>query len=443
MLLVVVSYLFRLELKFNSFMKKLISIIISSVLIFSSCSFRSDSSLNDSLPKKLVIWNLFDNSDVFQWQIQGFKSTNPWVEIVYKKFSSIENYEDLLINEIAEWKWPDIFTIKNTWLLKYKWKLEPLFVWWTKIPMNEQIFKETFLPVASKDLISDWKIYWIPLFIDTLALYYNKQILWDHFTEWKPAQTWDKLSIQAEQLSKQNNSVEWFSLAWISMWRSDNIVRALDILYLLMMQYWAIFYNDKLQKIVFADIQWRVPWTWENNEPAKFALDFYSSFWNSSYKNYSWNDRITARYTESSEIYPFIQWKVAMIYWYSYLYEDLKSLISQFRNSNKETINAKDIAISNVPQVQPFSESAKRDSLASYFPLVVSRNTQNPALAWDFLLYLSSRESLIDYNERTHKPSSRIDLLDDQKIDSVYWVFARQASYSKSYPDLVIDEKKI
>lgn len=423
-------------------MKRFISIILISVLVLSSCSFRKEAAPSASLSNKITIWNLFDDSDVFEWQIQAFKSANPWVEIVYKKFSNIDNYEDLLLNEIAEWKWPDIFTVKNTWIEKYKWKLEPLYVWGTKTPMNEQIFKETFLPVAAKDLIIDWKIYWIPMFIDTLALYYNKQILWDAFTEWKPAETWEKFSTQVEQLSKPNNSVEWFSLAWTAMWRSDNIVRALDIFYLLMLQYWALFYDSQLQKIVFADIQWRVPWTWENNEPAKFALDFYTSFWRSSYKNYSWNDRITARYDESSEVYPFIQWKVAMIFWYSYLYNDIKSLISQFRNSNKETININDIAISETPQIQPFSESSKRDSLASYFPLVVSRNTENPALAWDFLLYLSSKESLSDYNERTHKPSSRIDLLDDQKIDPVYWVFARQASYSKSYPDKVVDDKK-
>jgi len=52
--------------------------------------------------------------------------------------------------------------------------------------------------------------------------------------------------------------------------------------------------------------------------------------------------------------------------------------------------------------------------------MVVSRNSKNPSLAWDFLIHLSSKQSLIDYNEKTNKPSSRIDLLDDQKLDPIY-----------------------
>lgn len=422
-------------------MKKLLNIILIISLLWSWCTCRREIVKTNTLPQKIEIWNLFDESSVFEWQIQTFKSQNPWVSVIYKKFSDPKAYEELIINEIAEWRGPDIFTLKNTWMEKHKGKLYPLQVWATKIPMNQEIFQDTFLQTATQDLIIDWNIYWVPLYIDTLALYYNKQILWDHFNTNKPETTWDKLNTQVERLSKTDNSVEWFSLAWIAMWWSSNITRSIDILYLLMLQYWANFFDKTSSEVQFANTQWKIPWTWENNVPWRYALDFYSSFWKSSFKSYSWSDRMTARYKESSEIYPFIQWKVAMIFWYSYLYEDLQNLISQFRSTNKNTILASDIWVIEVPQILPFTESSKRDSLSSYFPIVVSRNSENPYLAWDFLLHISWKQSLTDYNEKTHKPSSRIDLLDDQKLDPIYWVFARQASYSKTYPNFITDEQ--
>jgi len=420
-------------------MKKIISLFLGSILLFSSC-WNSNSTTKE--PVKLVIWNLFDDSDVFNGQIQAFRSKNPSVEIQYKKFNDPIFYEETLINELAEWNWPDIFSLKNTSIEKHKLKLEPLQVWFTNIAMNEQIYKETFLPVVSDDLIKEWNIYWISLYTDSLAIYYNKKFFKDNFTSWKPEKTWSKLTRQVEQLTKRDNSIERFRLSWISMWRADNIVRAVDILYLLMLQYWTNFHDEKTNKIIFANKQWTIKWTWESNLPAKTATEFFTSFWKASYKNYSWNQLITSRYSEKNEMYPFITWKTAMIFWYSYLYDDMVSAMSQFKSSWKETISKWDIWISEVPQIEAFSDSKKRDAIASYYPLVVSKGSKNPKEAWDLLLYFSSKESLTDYHEKTNKPSSRIDLIEEQKLEPLFWAFARQVTYSKSFPSIVLDNEK-
>lgn len=422
-------------------MKKIIAILLTSTLLLTWC-LKKDSSNENKEPIKIVIWNLFDDTDVLAGQIQAFKSKNPKLEIEYKKFNDPVFYEEILINELAEWNWPDIFTIKNTGLEKHKWKIEPLKVWFTDLAMNEQIYRETFLPVVSNDLIKDWNIYWVSLYADTLALYYNKSFFKDHFTTWKPSDTWSWLTKQVEQLTRKDNSIERFSLAWISMWRSDNIIRAVDILYLIMMQYWAEFYEKDTNKITFSDTQWKLLTNSDSNLPSKTALNFYTSFWKASYKNYSWNQLITSRSEEKNEIYPFVAWKTAMIFWYSYLYDDIVSKISQLKNLWKDTISKWDIAIAEVPQIEAFSDSWKRDSLASYYPLVVSKNSKNPKEAWDFLLYLTSKESLVDYYEKTSKPSSRIDLIEEQKLEPLYWVFARQAAYAKTYPNIVLDDEK-
>lgn len=422
-------------------MKKIFALFLISGLLFSSC-LKKDVVLTDNTSKELTIWNLFDETDVFEWQIQAFTSLYPWTKINYKMFSDIDFYEDLLLDQIAEWKWPDIFVIKNTDLKKWKWKLEPLFVWWTEKAMNVQIYNETFLPVVWENLIDEWEIYWMTPYVDTLALYYNKWYFEDNFASWKPYWTWSKLTDQVEQLTRSDNSIEKFALSWISMWRSDNIVRSVDILYLLMMQYWTEFYNSEIWKAIFADIQWNRNVSWESQKLWEKALTLYTSFWKPLFKNYSWNKEITSKFEEKSEVYPFVYWKTAMIFWYSYLYKDLENIISQLKSSWEETISKKDIWIIEVPQVSDFEETWRRDSLVSYFPFVVSKNTENPKLAWDFLVYLSWEESSLDYFEKTNKVSSRLDLIEDQKLESTYWVFARLASYWKSYPDFVIDSKK-
>ena len=275
-----------------------------------------------------------------------------------------------------------------------------------------------------------------------MALYYNKQYFEDNFASWKPAKTWKKFTKQVEQLTRTDNSIEKFKISGVAMWRSDNILRSNDILYMLMLQFWTQFYDEKIWKAIFADIQWNRNISWESKKPWEKALTLYTSFWKPLFKNYSWNKEITSKFKDKNELYPFITWKTAAIFWYSYLKKDLDKIISQFRSKWYETISKKDIWVVEVPQVTDFDETWKRDALVSYFPFVVSKNVKNPKLAWDFLNYLWSKESSLDYFEKTNKPSSRLDLIDDQKLEKFYWVFAREATYWKSYPDFVIDSKK-
>lgn len=409
--------------------------------LVSWCQCKNTSTTKSAAWKSLTIWNLYDDNKIFNWQIQEFKTKYPWLEINYKKFSNPDLYYDLLVNELAEWNGPDIFTVSNKDLFRHIWKMLPLPVGKTTSPMNPQIFKDTFLDVCSNDLIKDNNVYWIPLYVDTMALYYNKQILWDHFTKWKPEDNWEWLRKQVEAMSKKDNSIEGFRLSWIALWRSDNIERATDILYLLMLQNQTDFYNPTNKKAIFADNQPKHLSWWDIN-PWKYSLDFYTSFAKPSYKNFSWSDRMTAQYKENSEVYPFISWKTAMIFGYSYLYEDIKSKIKQMKSDNQETIKIDDVWIIETPQIESFSTSSKRDALANYNPFFVSKTSKNPNLAWDFLIFLSSKRSLQDYYEKTNKPSSRQDLLDDQKVEPIYWTFARQATYSKTYPDLIINNNQ-
>jgi len=118
----------------------------------------------------LVFWG-FDKREVFLEIFESYRKLRPNVKIKYFQ-KNYSNYEKDLIDALASGKGPDVFLIKNTWLLKHKNKLAPM-------PQNLASFKEikdAFVDVVLKDFSLEQKIYALPLSVDTLALYWNKDL---------------------------------------------------------------------------------------------------------------------------------------------------------------------------------------------------------------------------------------------------------------------------
>ncbi len=415
------------------------ALLISISFGFSGCRKKNQgntstgTTTNSVEKKEIVIWNLFDNSDSLRGQIQSFESSHPGVDITYKKFVNIEEYWSTILNELAEGEGPDIFAVNNNWLRKHYKKFYPLPLEGIEIPMNPEIFRQTFFNVAGEDLIIENQVMGIPLSIDTLALYYNKELFGDSIINSdEPARTWEELKEQVITLTKRDNSPERFGVSAISMGRADNILRANDILYLLMVQHETKFYDDSGLKTIFANKQGIAEGTGKAYYPGVEALDFYTSFGLPSYRNYTWNEFITGRAPDEKEINPFVRGKTAMIFGYSFLYDQLKGAIQGQIKTGGKPIALEDIGIAPAPQLYKYEETGKQDAYANYFPLVVSRNTAHPTEAWNLLLYLSSAESLQTYHEKTNKPTSRKDMGDAQSIQPLWGVFARQASYAKN-----------
>jgi ABC-type glycerol-3-phosphate transport system substrate-binding protein len=421
--------------------KKLILILILSIfsLSFGGCQRKSTETSTTINPEKieLTFYNLFDDSDAFTGQIQAFRSLHPNITIRYEKFTTPEEYENLIINELAEGRGPDIFAIHNTWIEKHKNKLVPMPID-LPISMNTAKFRQTFFNVAADDLIIDEQIYGLPLSIDTLALYYNQQYLASAVPGTnKPATTWENLKKQVIALTKKDKSKERFSVTGIAMGRADNIIQAIDILYLLFLEYETMFY-DRENKVIFAQQQGVIEGTGQPYFPGVLALDLYTSFGLPSFNHYSWNDVITGADPEQKEINVFARGKTAMIFGYTYLYQDLQRVINNLQKTNQEHIEISDIRINEVPQVLDPIISNKRIALASYYPLVVSKNSTHQQAAWEFVQFITSKDSLQTYFDQTHKTTSRLDMQEEQVLDPIYGAFARQAQYAKSYK--IIDD---
>src|SRR5690606_13880563 len=90
------------------------------------------------------------------------------------------------------------------------------------------------------DFVKDNRIYAIPLAVDLLALYYNKDLLGSAGISQPPA-TWPVLVQDTQKLTKVSQPGQ-FTVSGIALGTSANVNRAVDILNLLMLQNGTQFY---------------------------------------------------------------------------------------------------------------------------------------------------------------------------------------------------------
>lgn len=408
-------------------MKKslLCSVLILSVLAtaLAGCQRRGQQTAQQDLPQiSLTFYGLFDNEDVIDPFIQTYQDAHPNVTILYKKFTDPEVYMDLIVNELAEGEGPDIFMMSNTWFPENYRKLTPA----PETSLTVDQFRASFVDIAAKDLIipSDEgieQVWGIPLYVDTLALYYNDSHFEDAIpSQGEPSATWDGIKNDVSLLNKQDQSFERFARSGIALGRGDNILRAFDVLAMMMLQYKASFYTADYTKVLFG-----------NDPNALTAFNLFTSFGLPSQKHYSWNKYLADADSGEKELTTFAKGKVSMIFGYSYTYEDLLSEINRLAAEDEETMDWGDIKIAPAPQVNdPETSAESRIAYANYFVPVVGRTSPNAEVAWDFLLSMTNPTLLQEYNATTHRPSALRSLINEQIQDPIYGVFASQVGYA-------------
>ena len=417
-------------------LKKTFLLFLVAVLVFGLSACRKKDP-----PKKLqtfdgvelTYYKMFDDSDAIEPIIQKYIAAHPGLTIKYKKFDNFDEYQRVILNEMAEGEGPDIFSMQNTWFTSNYKKINPM-------PLefgSPEEFAQVFVDVAYKDLVRTNDegiegVYGLPMTVDTLALYYNKAHFEDRIPKrGRPSDTWEGIKEDVVLLNKEDNSFERFEVAGIALGRADNIQRGVDALYLMMLQHGVKFYNDNISEAVFAGQQGGI-----SSYPGLAALELLASFADQDQKHYSWNKYLVDEYGQK-EVEAFARGKVSMVLGFSYLYNDIVNEINVLKASGVQTIDLSDIRVAQAPQLfDPDISTDKRVTYANYFAETVSRNSEHPDIAWDFLLELTKKENLQFYFDKLKKPTSRRDMINDQKKDPTYGVFAAQIGFAESFPIL-------
>lgn len=371
-------------------------VLLSVFLVSAGCGGGN----NNSGPKvTLTIWKPFVDSDKMGVIIQAYKKVRPNVTIEYTK-KNIENYEADLLNALAAGTGPDIFSINNTWLPIYLDKITPA----PEKTYTLKEYRDAFVDVVSQDFIKDDKIYGTALWVDSLGLYYNKDILGTNGIA-TPPKTWDELAGDVREIAIQEQD-GLFSRSGVAMGLNQNVNRGVDILYLLMLQAGVTPWSDDGRTPQFA----RGSGT---TSPGGEATNFYTSFAKPGGANYNWNSR------SDYSIDAFANGRAAYLYGYSYTREQIEA---KAPNLNFD--------VAPVPQ---FDLSKPSINYASYFGEVVSKQSKNSEAAWDFLKFATSKSTLDAYYAKDKQPSSRRDLIELQTNDLEIGVFAHANLTAKSF----------
>ncbi|MDD5083926.1 MAG: extracellular solute-binding protein [Candidatus Moranbacteria bacterium] len=412
-------------------MKKIQKIIalclmLTSSVMLSGCGFKDNS---QKYGVKLEIWGVFDDTDAYGSILSDYKKLNPYItEIKYKKLN-VDTYKQDLLDALASGKGPDIFLIRNSWVPSFQDKIVAAPATFT----DERGFREAFVDVVASDFMdADKKIYGVPLSVDSLGLYYNKDIF-NAAGILTPPATWEDFARDAALLTKVDEFGN-ITQAGAAIGTAYNINRSTDVLSAMMLQAGVPFHTDRSTGIDF-----------KNGEP---ALEFYTQFANTQSPTYTWNTR------QHYSVDAFYEGQTAMMVNYSWQYETLKHK------------NAKlNIGVAPLPQ---FAEGTKAN-YANYWGYVVAKNKEfGPEVtdktlqdklrvheAWEFLRYLTmpNGKAITLYNaitgtakefplatdpaqvylSQTKKPAARRDLIELARRDLVLGPFAEGNIIAKNW----------
>jgi multiple sugar transport system substrate-binding protein len=408
--------------------------IVTGLLVVSACGCKQPNPKQYKI--NLEIWGFDDTSENFSEIVETYKKTNPNIQSVeYKKLSG-DSYRKELIDAMAAGQGPDIFVLHNTWLTGFSDKIIPA----PKEIINEQKLRKDFVDVVADDFLSEGSVWAVPLSVDSLGLYYNKDFF-NAASITSPPKNWDDFIADVGILTKVDSLGE-IVRSGASLGTAYNINRAEDIVSLMMLQNGTKMTNEN-GSATFDQSQMiggKMVSSGEN------ALTFYTDFARTGSSKYSWNKNM------HYSIDAFSEGSLAMMFNYSW---HIKTIENKSPKLN--------FSVAPIPQF-PGSTPV---NFANYWAYGVSKNRlseKNSANvtndiriveAWKFLSFLTTKpEAPIQvqnniagsnktvslnydpaaiYLEKTGKPAARRDLIEIQKIDPKIGVFATDNLIAKSW----------
>jgi len=345
----------------------------------------------------LTIWGI-DPPANFYPLIQNYINIRQNVEIKYKEVDPL-NYNQKVLDALASGEGPDIFMIRSKDLILNTSKIYP-------VPQTQFTLvqlRNLFPQVVEDDFVYQNNIYALPLYIDTLALFYNQ----DHFTRSQlvfPPKIWDEFLEYSQKLKVIDNSGKILKAGAAFGSSERNVNYATSIFKILMKQVGIKIINEYNR------------FDFDTQSKGIDALNFYTSFSNSRSLNYTWPKDFP------NSLDAFSSGDVSMIFAY-------QSDISKIKNKAPYL----NFRIAPMPQAKG---SEIKYSYADYWGLTVSRQSKNPTWAWDFIINITTNESFAkSYMNLTQKPPALLPLIEQTLNDVNLGVFSSQALTARSWQE--------
>lgn len=375
--------------------------IILGVLFFSGkVPLPGDKKKTDGPTGSVVIWGVLPYSQMSSF-LDGIEQSYDELELSYIEKKS-ETIQTDLVNALASGKGPDIFMMNSQQVAE---NLDRLYI----IPYEtipESVYQKTYADIGDSLLISNG-IIGLPMIIDPMVLYYNKDIFTSNF-EVDPPKTWDKLTELVPKLVKKDEAGK-ISQAAIALGTVNNNSHTKEILALKMLQDGnpIVHFSSQINKWQ-SDI--------ESGGALVSALYWYTGFMNPVNNFYTWNTSLP------NDRDMFTAGKSGMYIGYPTELETIRKL-----NPNLN------FGMAMIPQK---SSDARKTNYAQVYSLGISKISKNRNNAVAVALLLTNKENLAKLVSPTYYAPARRDLLNDKPNNNDITVtIYNSAIISKSFFD--------
>ena len=386
------------------FSQKQVLILIGVAVVLLGVVFLIFSNLkSDDAPPavSLTVWGIEDK-EVMETSLDGYGAFRPNVTITYTQWPA-ESYEEELLDALAAGRGPDIYMLPNRSVSRQLDRLAPA-------PASQLTYgqlRDYFPQAVEQDFVRSGDIYALPLYLDTLALFYNRD-MFDQAALTAPPRTWQELQSFIPYLRRINAQGQVEQAAAAIGGTELTVAHAADILALLMLQNGATITDTAKGAALFAE------------ENGVQAFDFYLQFANPAADAFTWSESMPR------SLDAFLNNRAALVFGYARDAAALKAR-SPFLN----------MGIAAMPQVYP--EQAV--NFPDYWGLAVSRQSQAAAWAWDYVIFAATNLPTAQaYATATARPPALKTLIGQMVNDDKLGVFVRQALTARSFPDP--DEKR-
>lgn len=375
-------------------------------------------------PITLDFWTVFDDTSLLNEWAAEYKQLRPYVSINVRRLR-VDTFDNTFITALADDVGPDIVSMHVTNLAKHRHRLDPMpssvkvasvstqgtYVEETIVnvetiamPTRTDIDKN-YIGTVSDNVVSNGNVYGLPLAVDTLALYYNRDLL-DKSGIAEPPTTWEEF-LNAIKATTKFNSQGGIAQAGVALGTYANNPHALDILSLLMLQNGVTISSGN--NVTFAS------GVSEDNaatHPSVQALNFYTDFADPTKEVYTWNDSMENAFDA------FVRGKSVFYIGYAYEADTIASRAPQMT-----------VDVIAIPQLNPGDPA----NVANFWIQSVVKNSPHQDEAWDFIRYITTPSKVLQYSQRTGQPSPYRTHIKDQSEDIILGPFASQLLYAENW----------
>ncbi|MFA5030655.1 MAG: extracellular solute-binding protein [Patescibacteria group bacterium] len=394
----------------------LFAIALPVLIIVGLVIFSGGGSVPPPATTTLTVWGFTSQANM-QNILTTFHAQSPYVNVTYVQVEK-EGLREKLLEQWALGKGPDVVMIPSEQLVKYQPFLSPApstipqytYTTTKTLGIKEEttitktnaagpttdMLRQTFIDTVANDASIGQKVYGMPLSIDSLVLFSNRDLL-NQAQIALPATTWEQFIQHVARLTivdAQGNLIQ----SGTALGTSTNIKHATDILALILMQNGSKIVDPSTGKVLLA-----------NDSSAVQAINFYTDFARASKVVYSWND------AQENALNAFAAGKVAYYIGFS---EDDTTIKQRAVGLNYD--------ITAVPQIS----TQQTVNIASYDVLSVAKSSTNQDTAWNFITFATSKNSAALYANESFQTPTRKDLLNElinTQGTTLYGVLAGQA----------------